>query len=107
MLTPYTRSQFVEKIITDLNGREYRAIFFVALVGGEVRGRVVSLQPLVAVRPLELAGAVSDGSLCLPSWTDRAEIETPYIASVAPIVSPYFNIELFLSTQPTRAPSHV
>lgn len=104
MLTTHSRSQFIEKILTDVNGRQFKALFLVSLVDGEVKGRLISLQP-IATKVLALEGAVSDGIICLPSWAATTEIETPYIASVAPFVSPYFDIELILNSQPTRAPS--
>lgn len=105
MLTPYSQSKIVEKILTDANGSQFKALFLVSLVNGEVKGRLLSLKPLT-IRALALEGAVSDGSICLPSWTFDCEIQTPYVASVAPVKSPYFNtIDLIINSQPTRAPS--
>lgn len=111
MLTSYSRSpvcrqagQFIEKTLTDAQGREYKALFFVTLEAGEIKGRLVSLKP-VAAKVLALEGAVSDGTICLPCWTADCEIETPYYSATVPVQSPYFNIDLILSTQPTRAPS--
>lgn len=104
MLTPYSQSQFVEKIIADASGRQFRVIFLVALVNGEIRGRIVSVQP-ISQNILSLEGAVSDGSFTLPSWTHNEVIETPYFRAPAPFVSPYFDIETILNSQPTRAPS--
>ncbi len=104
MLTPYLQSRFIEKIVTDAYGRQFRAIFFVSLVDGEVRGRVVSIQPM-AQSALALEGAVSDGALCLPAWASNEEICTPYFAPVTRVASPYFTLDFFLSSQQTRAPS--
>ena len=105
MLTPFNRSRFVEKVITDAHGREFKALFFVTLEGGKVIGRLVSVQPLAA-EVLALNGSTPvTSSLCLTGFSAPASIETPYVASVAPFVSPYFDLDLFLSTQPTRAPA--
>ncbi len=105
MLTPYSRSNFVEKVLTDHSGRQFRALFLVTLVNGEVKGHLLSLKPM-PMKTLAIEGAVSDGSICLPCWTTDCEIETPYVASYAPVISPYFSeLDIFLSTQPTRAPA--
>ena len=105
MLTPYSQTQFVEKILTDANGRQFRALFIVALVNGEFSARLVSLQ-LISPKCLALEGAIAQDVFFLPSYACDTPVETPYVASVAPFVSPYFDLDIFLSTQPTRAPSH-
>lgn len=105
MLTPYSRSQFIEKVMTDVNGRQFRVLFLVSLgADGEVKGRIISAEPL-AENVLALPGAVADATLCLPCVRSAQDVETPYFASPAPFVSPYFDIELLLTAQPTRAPS--
>lgn len=104
MLTPYSNTRFIEKTLTDCQGRQFRALFLVSLVNGEVKGRLVSLK-LISPKVLAIEGSVSDGSICLPSWTAEASIETPYFVHTAPRKSPYFNIDLILTSQPTRAPS--
>jgi len=104
MLTPYLQSQFVEKILTDANGRQFKALFFVSLVNEEVSARLVSLQ-LISPKCLAIEGAISQDVFFLPSFSSTKAVETPYVASVAPFVSPYFDIELILNSQPTRAPS--
>lgn len=104
MLTPYSQSSFVEKVLTDCQGRQFKALFFVALVDGEIRGRLISIQPLPK-QVLALPGAVSDGTICLPAWTANEEIATPYFSFTAPCISPYFDTDILLTAQPTRAPS--
>ena len=104
MLTPYSQSQFIEKILTDANGRQFRVVFMVSLVNGELKGRIISVKP-VAANVLALAGAVSDAGFCLPCAKAAREVETPYFVSPAPFISPYFDSELLLTAQPTRAPS--
>ncbi|HEX7724261.1 MAG TPA: hypothetical protein VF438_00805 [Candidatus Paceibacterota bacterium] len=105
MLTPYLQSQFVEKILTDVNGRQFKALFLVSLVNEKVSARLVSLQ-IISPKCLAIEGAISQEVFFLPSYTSHEAVETPYIASVAPFVSPYFDLDIFLSTQPTRAPAH-
>jgi hypothetical protein len=105
MLTPQSQSRFIEKILTDANGRQFKALFFVALVNGEVSARLISLQ-LISPKALAIEGAISQDIFFLPSYSSNDPIETPYVASVAPFVSPYFDIDLILNSQPTRAPSH-
>ena len=58
MLTPYLKSQFVEKVLTDRYGRQFRCLFLVALVNGEVKGKLVSAQEIsVAVGLLHTCGS--------------------------------------------------
>ncbi len=105
MLTPYLQSQFVEKILTDVKGRQFKALFLVSLVNGEVNARLISLQ-LISPKALALEGAIAQDIFFLPSFAAEKSVETPYVASVAPFVSPYFDIaEFILTSQPTRAPS--
>lgn len=103
MLTRYNRSQFLEKTITDSYGREFRAVFFVTLENGEVKGRIVSLRPVT--QTLALPGGIASG-FCLPCDHSHCATKTPYVMHVAPFESPYFDIELILNSQPTRAPSN-
>ena len=97
MLTPYSQSQFVEKIFTDVHGRQFRLVFLVAIVNGELKGRLVSAQPLSQAFKCE-------SFPCLPVSCPKYVVETEYKPSFAPVVSPY-NELLFFVSQPTRAPS--
>ena len=105
MLTPYARSSFVERVVADACGRRFKALFFVALVDGEVRARLVSIQPVVGPDAPALPGSVSDGILCLAAATEERSVETPYSFLLSPYSFPVFDLESFLSTQPTRAPA--
>jgi len=106
MLAPYNSSRFIEKIVSDCYGRQFRAIFLVAIIDGEVKGRLVSIQP-ISQKILTLEGVCSDGSLCLPGWAAQEELDTPYFAPVTRVASPYFSLDFFLSSQQTRAPAFV
>lgn len=99
MLTPYVNSQFVEKVFTDRAGRQFRMVFLVALVNGEVKGRLVSVQPLAQESFKNTAEVI-----CLPIICPKNETVTEYIAPTIPVVSPY-NELFFFTSQPTRAPS--
>jgi len=100
MLIPYSQPRLVEKVLTDASGRQYRVVFAVSFVGGEVRGRIVSATEIKAV-----SGQVA-GQLCLPAFCAKQKHDTEYIPAFAPVVSPYFSLEFLINSQPTRAPSH-
>lgn len=98
--------QMIERIFTDLHGRQFRMVFLVAVVNGELKGRLVSAQPLPT--KARIAGNVSDATApCwfLPIICDENKTETAYIPSSAAIVSPYTSLEFLMTSQPTRAPS--
>ncbi|MFA6294956.1 MAG: hypothetical protein WC666_00840 [Candidatus Paceibacterota bacterium] len=108
---PYTAlaeqgPQFVSRIFTDPAGRQFRLTFLVAVVDGEVKGRLVSAEPVSYIA----AGAndqvpISNDQFCLPIFCDENKPDTKYIPAFAPVVSPYFSLEFLINSQPTRAPS--
>lgn len=104
MIKALNNSQFVSRIFTDANGRQFRLNFFVTIVNGEIRGHLISAQPISSATPL-LTGEVSGGSLCLPIFCDNKKPATIYLPSFVPVVSPYFSLEFLINSQPTRAPS--
>jgi len=99
------QSQFMSRIFTDASGRRFRLTFLVAIVDGEVRGRLVSAEPISA-SVVQLSGAVSDGYFCLPIICNNKKPATEYVSTYAPVVSPFFSLEFLINSQPTRAPSH-
>lgn len=104
MLTAYSRSQFVEKTLTDTSGRQFKVLFLVSLVNGEVVARPVSMK-LISSDILALAGFQSDARACLACFSAARVEETPYVSPWAPVVSPYINLDAIITSQPTRAPS--
>jgi hypothetical protein len=96
--------QLIERIFTDQHGRQFRMVFMVAVVNGELKGKLVSVQPISAASA-KLHGTVSSGVICLPAECAAKEGDTLYVQHVAPIVSPYTSTEFLINTQPTRAPS--
>ena len=108
MLTAYTPKnqslqvhqggRFIEKIFTDQNGQQFKLVFFVALINGEVKGTLVSAKP-IAKNSFNAQDLV-----CLPISVPQNDVITEYIPAYTPIVSP-FNELFFFTSQPTRAPS--
>ncbi len=90
--------QFVEKIMTDRSGRQFKLTFLVAIVDGQLKGRLVSAQPLA--QSFKNTGPV----VFLPISCPKNDTVTEYIAPATPVVSPY-NELFFFTSQPTRAPS--
>jgi hypothetical protein len=112
MLTPLNQSQFISRIFSDATGRQFRLTFLVAIVNGEVRGHLVSAEPVSSsnnqtlITNYQLTGAVSDGNFCLPIICNNKKPATIYVSSLKPIATPYFSLEFLINSQPTRAPSY-
>lgn len=110
MITPYSNSQFLSRIFTDATGRQFRLTFLVTVVNGELKGRLVSAQPVSVnqTSSLQLTGHVCNSSdaFCLPITFSDKKPATVYSPSFAPVVSPYFSLEFLINSQPTRAPSY-
>ncbi len=98
MLTPY-KPHFVEQIFTDQTGRQFRLVFLVSLVEGKLKGQLVSAQPISH----KVKSAATP--IFLPISCAVKKTVTEYIASFAPVISPYNNLEFLIHSQPTRAPS--
>lgn len=103
MLTPYSQPQIISKIFTSGDGQQFRMVFLVVLVNGEVKGKLLSVQPL-SNRASSVRGENTYPSL--PVFIQAKKIVTEYISSFAPIISPYSRL-LFFTSQPTRAPAFV
>jgi hypothetical protein len=112
MLTPLNNSQFISRIFSDATGRQFRLTFLVAIVNGEVRGHLISAEPVSkagsqsSIASYQLTGAVSTGSFCLPIICNNKKPATTYVSSLKPIATPYFSLEFLINSQPTRAPSY-
>jgi hypothetical protein len=90
MLSPHLRSQFVTKILTSPTGEQYRVVFLVALVNGEVKAQVISAECL--------------STLCLAEATTKSPVTFTYTPTFSEKLS-LFNELFFFNSQPTRAPS--
>ncbi|MSR71207.1 MAG: hypothetical protein EXS50_00845 [Candidatus Taylorbacteria bacterium] len=97
MFTPCIQSKFVEKILTNVNGEQFRVTFFVSLVAGEIKAQVVSAECISKT-------VEAKKILCLPEFYAKQVQDFIYAPSCAPILSP-FNQFFFFNSQPTRAPS--
>lgn len=111
MITTYNQPRFLSRIFTDASGRRFRLTFLVAVVNGELKGRLVSAEPLSSSAffdNLQLAGntASVDRHFCLPIFCTENKPDTRYIPALAPVVSPYFSLEFLINSQPTRAPAY-
>jgi hypothetical protein len=110
MLTPHLQSRFIEKVLTDRNGQQFRVLFLVSLINGEVRGQVVSAQPIygqvkTVSLPSSVAKETSWSKLCLPCTKAAAKIIGSKIRPWTRVASPYYSSLEFFMSQPTRAPS--
>jgi hypothetical protein len=98
--------QLLERVFTDQFGRSYRMVFMVAVVDGELKGKLVSVHPISAAECLKLKGTcASSGTIFLPADISKSEIITEYIPTPAAVASPYISLEYLMTSQPTRAPS--
>jgi hypothetical protein len=91
--------QFLSRVFTDQKGRQFRMTFLVAVVGGELKGRLVSVEPIAN----SLRGT-SEGVICLPITCNSEKPDTEFVSPYIPVVSPYTEL-FFFTSQPTRAPS--
>jgi hypothetical protein len=103
MLATINRPQFISRVFTDRYGRNFRLTFFVSVVDGQVKGRLVSAEPLKRSVQLFIRGEHSECS-CLPISFDLKKASTEYVSAYVPVVSPYTSL-IYSISQPTRAPS--
>lgn len=105
MITALSQPQFISRIFTDVSGRQFRLNFFVAVIDGEIRGHLLSVQPISSSVGL-LVGEVAEGTICLPIVCSENKPATVYISPFISVVSPYTEL-YFFNSQPTRAPSRI
>lgn len=103
MLSLSEKNQLVSRIFTDCNGRSFRLTFLVTIVDGQVRGRLVSAQPLGGTTKSQTP--ITNNQYCLPISIEAKTPNTEYVPAFAPLVSPYFSLEFLINSQPTRAPA--
>ncbi len=95
MLAPYSQSKFVEKILANAKGEEFRVIFLVSLEGGEIKARIVSAEKIDARK---------EEALSLPGSPGVCPQEISYIPFFSCAFSSFDEL-FFFNSQPTRAPS--
>jgi hypothetical protein len=106
MLTSYIQGKFVQKILISPTGEQFRVLFLITLINGEVRAQIVSAEPLIVSNRLLMNGykqSNASNQFLLATSTQK-KIQTEYIPSYVPVISPYIELYFFTS-QPTRAPS--
>ena len=109
MLTPYLGSKFVTKVLTSHTGEQFRVVFLVSLVNGEVRAQVVSAESIgghknEATALIDLGEVQKTAFQCLPISCSQATVEAGLSYGFVSQVSPFTSL-LFFMSQPTRAPS--
>jgi hypothetical protein len=115
MLKPIFPSKFIERIMTSPSGEQFRVVFHVTLVGGEVVAKVISAKsisaPLLKLSSIDSSDTHfsnknrgNSATLFLPGFSAPVVAHTTYASSYSPIVSPFTTL-LFFTSQPTRAPS--
>jgi hypothetical protein len=97
-----------ERILTAKNGQLVRVTFAVVEVNGVMRGRIISVAPVVSVAGQTVVATTTANSateqLYLPLSVHHdiaASVESIFVKKTP---SPYLSFEFFMS-QPTRAPS--
>ena len=100
MLVKSSRNDIYERILTAKNGQLVRVQFAVVEVDGVMRGRVISVTPIVSVA----SKSVQETQLCLSGRIASDIADAVESLFTRPQHSPYFSFEFFMS-QPTRAPS--
>ncbi|OHA23975.1 MAG: hypothetical protein A3B11_01815 [Candidatus Taylorbacteria bacterium RIFCSPLOWO2_01_FULL_44_26] len=94
MLTPYNQSKFVYKTLTAATGEQFRVVFLLTMINGEVRVRVISANPIS-----------KPNIIFLPKFNKKqSTISTVAKTPTKKAESP-FNTLFFFNSQPTRAPS--
>ena len=108
MLIPYIQLKFVEKVLTSASGEQFRVLFLVTFVNGELKGRVVSVIPIVNSKWLMINGkklSDMDNGCFLPA--PSIENYSPFTINYSPTTkSPYIEL-YFFNSQPTRAPAFI
>ncbi len=110
MLTPHLQSRFIEKVLTDRAGQQFRVLFLVTLVDGGVKAQFVSAHPIfeaakIAGLPGRIVKMSSWPKLCLPAIKTATKAVETKIRSWTRVASPYYSSFDFFMSQPTRAPS--
>ena len=109
MLIHSENNAIYERILTAKNGQLVRVRFAVVEVDGVMRGRVISVTPVVSVAtktvvPSARSAAATHDQLCLPASVARDIAAAVEIVFAKENLSPYASFEFFMS-QPTRAPA--
>ncbi|MEN9524240.1 MAG: hypothetical protein RL536_309, partial [Candidatus Parcubacteria bacterium] len=89
------QGKFVTRLYTDKNGQSFKLTFYVTLISGEAKARLVSVEPISTPSTssnLKIEGNCSSSQFCLPTTLSKMEIETPYVFNYDTKKSPYFSL---------------
>ncbi|MCL5781750.1 MAG: hypothetical protein M1459_00055 [Patescibacteria group bacterium] len=100
MLQVYKENQYVTRIISDSYGRNFKVIFAIVENNGQLKGRIVSVEPILSLN----GKTATCGSLLLCGATPSQYIEDKTASKIS-FVSPYYSLEFLINSQPIRAPS--
>ncbi len=101
----YSNKGTFSKIIQSKNGSLMRVSFEVYEFEGSIKGRVISVEPVISLENRELRMENrGNATLCLPCASSNLKslVSNLYFASVE---SPYIEL-YFFNSQPTRAPAY-
>jgi|GEM_PF-7100045 hypothetical protein len=99
MLAIQAQSRIVEKALKTRDGRLVLALFLVSEYQGRFNVKLLSVNPISADSKRDQSVAA------LPAPVEKAIFQIVRSIEARSIASPYFNKEILLSSQPTRAPS--
>jgi hypothetical protein len=104
MLIPSSYKGIYEKVVRAPDGRLVRVQFAVVEVNGALRGRVISMEPVLQVAGTITKREVAGKTLYLPISVQKDIYEAVISTFKKEVFSPYTTLDFFMS-QPTRAPS--
>jgi hypothetical protein len=104
MLIPSAYKGVYEKVLRAPDGRLVRVTFAIVEVNGALRGRVISMEPVLQVAGVVARREVRAKTLYLPISVEKDIHEAVISIFRKEVVSPYTTLDFFMS-QPTRAPS--
>ncbi|HEY4494515.1 MAG TPA: hypothetical protein VJC02_00245 [Candidatus Paceibacterota bacterium] len=97
MLTPFSRSKFVTKVLTSHSGEQFKVVFFVTLIDGKLKADIVSIEPISS-------SIKNTQNIFLPIFNKEKSVTFSYTKASHSVVSPFNNL-FFFNSQPTRAPA--
>jgi hypothetical protein len=94
----FVQKGIFERIVRSRTGTLMRVHFEVYEVNGELKGKVLRVEPILSIN-----GSV-EGAKCLTGASAANSAFLEYISPLKSVLSPYIEL-YFFNSQPTRAPS--
>jgi|SRR3989338_9987046 len=106
MLLTQFQPKYVEKILTNEKGEQFRVVFLVAFVDGQIKAKIVSMERVGEGCTTQNSSFGDETSkvLRLPELKKSEHQEFSYTPFFSDQVSPFYPL-FFFNSQPTRAPS--